>query len=118
MSNDKRTIGVTAPNERVLTALQESGPFASEIEAARFAFAVAVRKGADATPIDGTNTKWNVGTLDADQSLRHLVDALYPGTVEPYRLIEILINRGLVMLDAGDNVPPDVFAELFSGTGG
>lgn len=44
MSTDKRTIGVTAGNERVLAELVEAGHFGSELEAAKFAMAFAASR--------------------------------------------------------------------------
>ena len=41
---DKKTIGITAANEKVLTALVSAGLFGSEIEAAKFAMARAIER--------------------------------------------------------------------------
>jgi hypothetical protein len=113
MSNDKRTIGVTASSERVLVELVNAGHFGSELEAAKFAMAYAASREIPSGGVEGANTKWNVGTVDADSSLRAVIEALYPACSEPYRLIEHLINEGLKMLDAGPGLPPDVAGVLF-----
>lgn len=113
MANDKRTIGVTGPNEKVLDNMVASGQFASELDAAKFAFAVAVKGNIDPGTTDGASTKWNVGTLDPDQSLRHVVEALFADVDEPYRLVEYLMNRGLSMLSGSTDTPPNVYQELF-----
>ncbi|WP_063980205.1 hypothetical protein [Bradyrhizobium sp.] len=106
-SSDKRTIGVTSANERSLAALVAAGEFNSELDAAKFAMAHAIERQVGIGTVDGASTKWNVGTVDSDASLRALVESLYGAVAEPYRLIEYLINEGLRLLDSGD-VPPNV----------
>lgn len=106
-SGDKRTIGITRANEHSLAALVAAGGFGSELDAAKFAMAHAIEQGTEVGTIEGTNTKWNIGTVDADASLRALVESFYGAVAEPYRLIEYLINEGLRLLDTGD-VPPNV----------
>jgi hypothetical protein len=112
MTVDKRTIGITSANERVLATVIEAGCFASELEAAKFAMGVAIDQGVGVGVTEGANTKWNVGTADSDQSLKAIIEAMYPEVVEPYRLIEHLMNEGLQRLDGGQ-LPPDVVGVLF-----
>ena len=45
--------------------------------------------------VEGTTTKWNVGSFDPDSQLRSLIDALYLDVDQPYRLLEFLIDDGL-----------------------
>jgi hypothetical protein len=104
---DKRTIGITRANEQSLAALVAAGAFGSELDAAKFAMAHAIEQGAEVGTVEGTSTKWNVGTVDPDASLKALIESLYGAVAEPYRLIEYLINEGLRLLDSGD-VPPNV----------
>lgn len=118
MSNDKRTIGVTASNNRVLAELVKAGHFGSELDAAKFAMAVAIKKGVEAGSADGADTKWNVGSADADGLLRSTIQALYPDATEPYRLVEYLMNEGLRLIDPGQNLPPDVVSLLFEAADG
>lgn len=106
-SGDKRTIGVAPANERSLAALVAAGGFGSELDAAKFAMAHAIEQGTDVGTVEGTSTKWNIGSVDADASLRALIETLYGGVAEPYRLIEYLINEGLRLLDSGD-IPPNI----------
>lgn len=113
MSTDKRTIGVTNDNERLLSDLVASGHFGSELEAAKFAMAVAVKRQTQIGSAEGVGTKWNVGTVDPDGSLKSVIEALYPAAPEPYRLIEYLINEGLKQLGSADGLPPDVVGVLF-----
>ncbi len=111
---DKKTIGVTPGNERVLAALAGEGLFASEIEAAKFAMAHAINNGARRGTTEGAGTKWNVGSVDSDGALKAVVEALFPDESQPYRLVEHLMNEGLRLFDRGDALPPDVAGVLFA----
>jgi len=106
-TGDKRTIGITRANEHSLAALVAAGGFGSELDAAKFAMAHAIEQGAKIGTVEGASTKWNIGTVDTDASLRALVESFYGAIAEPYRLIEYLINEGLRLLDSGD-IPPNV----------
>jgi hypothetical protein len=88
MASDKRTIGITSGNAAALADLTEQGHFASELDAAKFAMGHAIALGTGAGSADGTETKWNVGSVDPDGSLRSLIEALFPNAVEPYRTAE------------------------------
>ncbi len=99
MAEDKRTLGVSEAADRVLAVMVEQGHFADGIDAAKFAMALAINAGAHADEqdltVEGTTTKWNVGSFDPDSQLRSLIDALYAGVDQPYRLLEFLIDDGL-----------------------
>ena len=99
MAEDKRTIGVTEAADGVLAVMVEQGHFSDGIDAAKFAMALAINAGANADDrdltVEGTTTKWNVGSFDPDSQLRSLIDALYPDVGQPYRLLEFLIDDGL-----------------------
>jgi hypothetical protein len=105
---DKKTIGVTAGNERTLSALAAAGRFNTDIEAAKFAMAYAIDQGVGRGTTEGAGTKWNVGSFDNDGALKAIVETLYPDETNAYRLIEYLIDEGLRLLDKGDGLPPDV----------
>lgn len=113
-TTDKKTIGITSANERVLTALVIEGLFSSEIEAAKFAMARAIDTGVTRGTTDGAGTKWNVGSVDSDGALKAVIEALFPDETQPYRLVEHLMNEGLRLFDTGDNLPPDVAGVLLS----
>jgi hypothetical protein len=113
MSTDKRTIGITSSNERILAELVAAGHFGSELEASKFAMAYAIERQIPVGAAEGAATKWNIGTVDSDGSLKLVVEALYPSCGEPYRLVEHLMNEGLKLLDAGAGMPPDVAGVLF-----
>jgi hypothetical protein len=111
---DKKTIGITPGNERVLAALAAEGLFASEIEAAKFAMAHAINNGSRRGTTEGAGTKWNVGSVDSDGALKAVIEALFPDESQPYRLVEHLMNEGLRLFDQGDALPPDVAGVLFA----
>ena len=113
-ANDKKTVGITSATERGLGALVAEGLFGSEIEAAKFAMARAIDKGVERGTAEGAETKWNVGSLDPDGTLKAVVQALYPEETMPYRLVEHLMNEGLRSFDTGDSLPPDVAGVLYS----
>lgn len=114
MSVDKKTIGIAKGNLAALTSLVESGNFASELDAARFAMAYAVRSGVPAGATEGADTKWNVGSVDPDGSLRSLIEALYPDASEPYRLAEYFMNEGVKLLETTRGNGIDVYDALFT----
>ena len=110
---DKRTIGITSDNESVLTALVAEGLFASEIDAAKFAMGRAIDLETPRGTTEGTGTKWNVGSVDSDGTMKAIIQALYPDESQPYRLIEHLMNEGLGLLKSDEGLPPDVAGILF-----
>ncbi len=112
MSSDKKTIGITRENIQPLEQLVTSGRFASELDAAKFALAHAIKAGTAAGRVEGAETKWNVGSVDSDGKLRDMLMAFYPNIDEPFRLMEYLINTGLTGL-AGNETIPDVYGTLF-----
>lgn len=114
MAADKKTIGITKGNAPVLAELVAEGRFGSELDAAKFAMAFAIRKGVPAGSTDGAETKWNVGSVDPDGSMRALLEALYSSPSEPYRLLEHLMNEGLQALTRERGRTIDVYDALFS----
>lgn len=111
---DKKTLGVTTSNRRVLNALALEGRFANDIEAAKFAMAHAINQGVGRGTTEGVGTIWNVGSFDGDGALKAVIEALHPDETNPYRLVEHLINEGLRLLDRGDGLPPDVAGLLLT----
>jgi hypothetical protein len=95
MAADKKTIGITKANAAPLSQLVTAGQFGSELDAAKFAMSYAITQGTPAGIADGAETKWNVGSVDPDGSLRSLIEALFPDETEPYRLTEHLMNEGI-----------------------
>ncbi len=113
MATDKKTIGITKANAQALERLVADGRFASELDAAKFAMAYAIHTGSGLGAADGAETKWNVGSVDPDGSMRALLEALYPKISEPYRLMEYLINEGLAALTGEDGRTIDIYDTLF-----
>jgi hypothetical protein len=113
MASDKKTIGITKANALALASLVEAGRFGSELDAAKFAMAFAINQGVPPGSTEGAETKWNAGSVDSDGSLRALLESLYPGTSEPYRLLEHLMNEGLKALAPSDDQEADVYGLLF-----
>ena len=98
MADDKKTIGLTEQSKATLDLLVDEMGFKRDMDAAKFAFAFAVKKGSEPVPIEGTGTIWNVGTLDEGGDLKTLIENLYPQVEQPYRALESLMNIGLGLL--------------------
>lgn len=113
MANDKKTVGITKANATALAELVTAGRFASELDAAKFAMAYAVKFGITRGNTEGAETKWNVGSIDPDGSVRSLVEALCPEASEPYRLAEHLMNEGIKMLSAQLGRGADLYDVMF-----
>jgi hypothetical protein len=113
MSVDKNTIGVTTSNASLLSDIVSAGRFADEMDAAKFAIAYAIRRGVRSGATPGTGTKWNVGSIDRDGSLKALVEVLCPDTNEPYRVIEYLMNEGILQISSATASGTDFYDILF-----
>ena len=113
MATDKKTISITRDNNDVLQRLVIDGQFISELDAAKFAMAHAIKKGTAPGRIDGADTKWNVGSVDVDGKLRSLLTAFYPDVDEPFRLMEYLMNKGLSDLAGSTTQKLDVYGIMF-----
>lgn len=105
MTNDKKTIGISTANAKHLADLVSRGRFATELDAAKFAMAHAISVGTAPRASESTETKWNVGSVDPDGTLRSILEALYPDTAEPYRLAEYLMNHGIELLSQSTSDP-------------
>ena len=93
--SDKKTLGPIAENWPIIDSMVDSGLFAEQQDAAKFAMSLAIREGLEVKDIGGGETKWNVGTFDPDNSLRDLIELVFPEVEEPYRHAERLFNLGL-----------------------
>ncbi|SAK75036.1 hypothetical protein AWB76_04844 [Caballeronia temeraria] len=114
MSVDKKTIGISKTNAAALNALVAAGRFGSELDAAKFAMAYAIKLGLPAGVSDGADTKWNVGSVDSDGSLRSLLEAFFPASLEPYRLAEYLMNEGIRRLSDTLGDGDDLYDTIFN----
>lgn len=114
MAVDKKTIGIGKANASTLNTLVLAGRFGSELDAAKFAMAYAIQLGLPAGSADGTDTKWNVGSVDPDGSIRSLLEALFPTCSEPYRLAECLMNEGIKRLGDKLRNGGDLYETIFA----
>jgi hypothetical protein len=97
MNEKKTTIGLRPENQMVI---EEVMPYFNEqMDAARFAMALAIREDCEPKPTNEVETKWNIGSFDSDSDFRNLIQALYPDVDEPTRALESLINQGLQLLE-------------------
>jgi hypothetical protein len=108
----------SARHTSLLAALVSSGRFGSELDAAKFAMAYAIKSEVHSGSTEGAETTWNVGSVDPDGSLRSLLEALYPTVSEPYRLLEHLMNEGIKVLSSNSGGNPDLYDTLFAGASG
>jgi hypothetical protein len=97
--DDKKTIGVADNRAPTLDRMVASGRFEDAIQAATFAMAIAIDAGGEVgtviPAVEGSSTKWNVGSFDNDRMIETLLRSLFPDVSVPYRLLEYLIDEGL-----------------------
>jgi hypothetical protein len=98
MAEDKKTIGLTESNKAVMDHLVEQLGFKRDMDAAKFALALAVNQGHEPSTIEGVGTIWNVGSFDEGGELKALIENLFPKTDAPYRALESLMNTGFRLL--------------------
>jgi len=97
VSNDRTTIGLTSENKEVM---QEVVPYFNEqMDAAKFAMALAIEENRDFDRAENVETVWNTGSFDPDGEFRDLIKALYPDIDQPYLALECFINQGFRILD-------------------
>ena len=114
MATDKKTIGITKANANTLAQLVAAARFGSELDAAKFALAYAIKSGVPNGSAEWAETKWNVGSMDPDGSMGSLLEALFPEVSELYRLAEHLINEGITMLVTKVGCAADLYDTLFA----
>jgi hypothetical protein len=73
--------------------------FNNQMDAAKFAMALAIEKEHDPDYAENVKTVWNIGSFDPDGKFRDLIKALYPDVDQPYIAIEYFINQGFRILD-------------------
>jgi len=98
MAEDKKTIGLTETNKKIMDDLVEKAGFKQDMDAAKFAFALAVNRGKEPGPVEGVGTIWNVGSFDEGGDLKALIQNLFPNADAPYRALESLMNTGFGVL--------------------
>ena len=100
MAEDKKTIGLTESNKIIMDQVVEQSGFKRDMDAAKFALALAVNRGYEPSPIEGVGTIWNVGSFDEGGDLKALIENLFPSSDAPYRAMESLVNIGFTLLGA------------------
>jgi hypothetical protein len=91
------TIGLTDESK---STIEEVKPYFNEqLDASRFAMALAIEEGLEPGRSKNASTVWNVGSFDPDGEYRDLINALYPEVERPYKTIEYFINEGLTMIE-------------------
>jgi hypothetical protein len=113
MAEDKKTIGVTDANKMVMDQIVERAGFRRDMDAAKFAFALAVSRGCEPGVVEGANTIWNVGSFDEGGDLKALVQNLFPKAEAPYRVLESLVNSGFGILAIEMKANPGLRIEDF-----
>jgi hypothetical protein len=113
MAEDKKTIGVTDANKMVMDQIVEWVGFRRDMDAAKFAFALAVSRGCEPGAVEGANTIWNVGSFDEGGDLKALVQNLFPKAEAPYRALESLVNSGFGILATEMKANPGLRIEDF-----
>jgi len=98
MAEDKKTIGLTDANKAIMDQVVEKAGFKRDMDAAKFAFALAVHRGSEPGQIEGVGTIWNVGSFDEGGDLKALIQNLFPNADTPYRALESLMNTGFGLL--------------------
>jgi len=100
MAEDKKTIGLTDANKAVMDQVVEKGGFKRDMDAGKFAFALAVNRGCEPEHVEGAGTIWNLGSFDDGGDLKALIQNLFPDAEAPYRALESLMNIGFGLLAA------------------
>jgi len=102
MADDKKTIGMTPANKAYVGELVSVGTFGSELDAARFALAIALNNGETNSSVSGVDTTWNQGSFDPTGDTAKLITIMIPDCETPYRMMEVLLNKGFdIMREKG-----------------
>ena len=100
MAEDKKTLGLTDANKIIMDHVVEATGFKLDMDAAKFAFALAVSRKCEPAVLEGAGTIWSVGGFDETGEIKALIQNLYPNNETPYRALESLMNSGFALLDA------------------
>lgn len=98
MAEDKKTIGLTDANKAVMDQVVEKTGFKLDMDAAKFAFALAVSRNCEPGALEGAGTIWSVGGFDEGGEIKALIQNLFPANETPYRALESLMNSGFAIL--------------------
>ncbi|MFG2822622.1 hypothetical protein ACGFX4_24695 [Kitasatospora sp. NPDC048365] len=102
---DLKNIALTLEAERVAKSIEEVFPVTNLMDLARLGFAYAIRQGVDLQRGADYGTKggsnYSSAGLDAGGRMAEIVAVFFPhegAATEPYRVVETLMNKGLVLL--------------------
>ena len=111
MAEDKKTIGLTDANKAIMDNVVEKAGFKRDMDAAKFAFALAINRGCEPGQTEGAGTIWNVGSFDEAGDIKGLIQNLFPSAEAPYRALESLMNTGFSLLAAEMKANPSLRIE-------
>lgn len=100
---DLKNIALTVEAAQVVNELRKSLGIIEQMDVIRLGFAYAVQQGADLTRDPGTRggSNYDSGGLDSEGLMAAAAKIYYSGPdvqVEPYRAVEILMNKGVRLL--------------------
>ena len=111
MADDKKTIGLTDAYKAIMERVVEIAVFKRDMDAAKFAFALAVSRNCEPGQIEGAGTIWNVGSFDEGGDIKALIQNLFPNADAPYRALESLMNSGFSILGSEIKSNPGIRIE-------
>ncbi len=120
MTTDRNTIGLTASGRKIMDKVMEKNCFKDQMDAAKFAVSLVINSDIKIdikkASLEGIRTSWNIGSFDPEGELKNLIIAIYPHiTTTPYRFIEYLIDRGLIIIGKHlDNNNDLILSDLMS----
>jgi hypothetical protein len=97
MESDKKTIGLTPDNRKIVEVLKNQDWFYEQIDMARFALSISIDNEIPPGKVENAETVWNVGSFDPEMEIKNLLQTLYPEH-PPYRLAEFYLNKGLEII--------------------
>lgn len=115
---DRKQIGLTDHGRETVTRLTEQlGWFAEAQDVGRFALAYAIRAGIEASQTAGpVETRWSPDLFDPSGEIRAVLRAIYPDVAMPIRLMEYLIDEGLLLIatkiNEGEFNPPELLDNI------
>lgn len=109
MAENAKVIVLSKQASSVANQMKDSGYFPDALVAAKFGMAYAIKyywnqigsseelKRLDSI-YDSQGNTYNIGSVDPDNYIVHLIEALYPGSNSPYRFARALMCYGLNQL--------------------
>lgn len=112
MTDDKTMIGVAADLFSSFEAAMSTGLFLQEMDLAKFAISLAIRKGETGQSWEKIQSKWHAGSFDKDGLLRRVIHVFYPDCEDVYRKAEHLMQAGLEIIRDAETPSgiPDIMA--------